>query len=262
MKKTTSKNVAPEQSTKTTTKAVPPAKVETPAVEVKVSTVKSADDIESVFKPNKLGYFDAHASSVVWTGEDIAQYAFDVVNEGQGVYASAMRRAILTISAAIACDESVKDAIKTSLAGKWADQTIAGILSIAKMLPVFQAAGVDLNNVKDVMGLRDVSKTLKDADGDKRKVNAIVAKLNKGESPRKVKEHFTDKPDGDVENEGGASDPSFAKKTREDALYKLAREVAKDNEGDEFMLRKIVATLAGCLKVNLQDSTIRETTED
>lgn len=264
MKKTTSKNVTSKprktRSDKGTKVSETPP-VETPAVEVKVSTVKSADDIESVFKPNKLGYFDAHASSIVWTGQDIAMYAFETVEEGQGVYASAMRRAILTISAAITCDDSCAKEIKEALAGKWADQTIAGIMSVAKMLPVFQAAGVDLNNVKDVMGLRDVSKTLKDANGDKRKLNGIVAKLNKGESPRKVKEHYSKSEGDEEENHTGAADSTPAKETRLAELYKMAKAVAKDCEGDAFTCAKIVANVAKSFGVSLTETT-NETSED
>lgn len=216
-----------------------------------LSTVKTREDIESIFQPNKLGYYDVHTSPIAWTAEDIAQYAVETMEHGQQAYSGAMRKVILTISAACESDPSIIATIKPLLTQRWAEQTVHGILSVAKMLPTFKSAGVDLNNVNDVMGLRDVSKTLKDADGDKRKVNAIVAKLNKGESPRKVKEHFSG---GDESAPDPGHDGSFARKTREDELYKLARAVYKDNEGDDFSLKKIVAGVAGCLHINLNES--------
>jgi len=257
MKKKTTKNKA--GNTGVTTNQNTTVETVTPEF-VKVSTVASAEDIESVFKVNALGYYDAHASSVVWTGKDIAEYAFAQIEEGQQARNSAMRKAILTISAAIkaAGDDCVKE-IKEALAGKWADQTIAGILSVAKMLPSFELAGVDISKVGDINALREVNKTLKDAK-DGRTKKAIVSRLNKGMSPRKVKEEFAD--DSEEGETEGTDDKSAACETRLQELFKMAKAVAKDCGNDHVENMKIVAKLAKVFGVSLTETPNEEQAEE
>lgn len=258
MKKTTNKNkvATSKKGSKVTTNENPAIVNDTPpAVEVPVivSNVKGPEDIEKVFQLNENGFIDVYANDVQWTTQDVADYAVALVASGQ----SAMRRAILTVSAAIESDPAIGKDIKPMLEKKWAPQTVAGLLSVAKMLPAFRLAGVNLNNVGDISALREVNKTLKDA-GDKEKPNKvtakqkqIVARLNKGTMPRKVKEEFTPKP------EPVKSDPAVTD-TRKQSLISSAKEYAKDIKTDAFACQKIVAEIAAIFGVSLTEPEATE----
>lgn len=253
------------------TNNMPKKSNKTAATETNIETVTpviavSREDMDSVFQVNDKGYYDVHAIAHQWDASDVVNYVVSVVEEGQGAYQGAMRRGLLAIAAAIESAPEMYPDIKEGLAGKWEKQTVAGIMSCAKMLPIFKSAGVDLNKVRDIYALREVSKALKDA-GDKDKPEKvtpaqkkIVAKLNKGEAPRKVKESLdaaAQSGEPEPETPEVSHDGSAAKETRRMALLKMAREVFKaDYSEDAFAARKLVAEIAGCFRVNLSDGEI------
>jgi hypothetical protein len=227
--------------------------------ETKLTVAASREQLDSIFQPGANGYVDVHASKVQWTGQDIADYCVESLAEGAGAYQGAMRRSILVISAAIESDPGVKEGIKAGLEGRWEKQTIAGMMSVAGMLPRFRSLGVDLTAVGDIQGLRDISKTLKDAGDDKRKTGAIVKRLNKGESPRKIKSDLAPVVEEDEDDKGG-SDASICE-TRKIELLKLAKQVKADCGDDAFALKAFALKVLKALGVSLDEPTQEESND-
>ena len=149
-----------------------------------VAIVNEVPSIDSMFQTSSLGYLIAPSSRMIdaskITIEDGIGYIVTKLEAGQ----SANRQAIL-FAAWIFKTKTIEEgkAFSEKLKARWSGSTIDNLLSIARALPALEKIGLDLNEVNDVYGLREVSKLIKD---EKTSAQAIKL-LNAGESPRKVK---------------------------------------------------------------------------
>ena len=83
------------------------------------------------------------------------------------------------------------------LKDRWTGSTVPNLISISKSLGLFESKGLSIANVRDLYGLRECSKLLKGEDTSKQ----AVALLNKGESPRNVKEKLNPKQEAEPKQE-------------------------------------------------------------
>ena len=149
-----------------------------------VAIVNEVPSIDSMFQTSSLGYLIAPSSRMIdaskITIEDGIGYIVTKLEAGQ----SANRQAIL-FAAWIFKTKTIEEgkAFSEKLKERWSGSTIDNLLSIARALPALEKNGLDLNEVNDVYGLREVSKLIK----DEKTSGEAIKLLNAGESPRKVK---------------------------------------------------------------------------
>jgi hypothetical protein len=143
--------------------------------QLKTSIAIETTEIESCFDKTPLGYWKAKK---IIPHQDAADYVVSKLEIG----ASAIRSAILCMSAVIQQDTVSAIYLKKALAGRWSKVTLANLFSIAKQLPKFEKIGLQIDKVQDIYGLREVSSLIKKGNPER-----ILALLNGGASPRKAK---------------------------------------------------------------------------
>ena len=145
-----------------------------------VAIVREASNIESMFKRNSLGYMESGKASSDISIADSVGYIVTKLEAGQ----SANRQAIL-FAAWIFKTKTIEEGkvFSEKLKERWSGSTIDNLLSIARTLPALEKNGLDITMVKDVYGLRECSKLIK----DEKTSGEAIKLLNAGESPRKVK---------------------------------------------------------------------------
>lgn len=144
---------------------------------VSVSVVREPIAIDQMFKRNSLGYLESSKAADI-SVDDAVGYVVTKLDAGQ----SAMRDAILFAGWLFKSKpEAESKAFGEALKARWSGSTPVNLLSIAKALPSFEGKGLAVDKVRDLYGLREVSKLLKDGN------EKALALLNKGESPRAVK---------------------------------------------------------------------------
>jgi hypothetical protein len=150
---------------------------------LKTAVVREIGSIDSLFKRNSLGYLES-AKKVEISMDDAVGYVVTKLDAGQ----SAMREAILFTGWVFKNKpEAESKAFADELKKRWTGSTIPNLVSIAKALPSFEEKGLAVDKVRDLYGLREVSKLIKDGNKD------AVALLNEGNSPRAVKESIQPK---------------------------------------------------------------------
>jgi hypothetical protein len=226
---------------------------------LKTAVVREIGSIDSLFKRNSLGYLES-AKKVEISMADAVGYVVTKLDAGQ----SAMREAILFTGWVFKNKpEEQSKAFADELKTRWTGSTIPNLVSIAKALPSFEEKGLAVDKVRDLYGLREVSKLIKDGNQD------AVALLNNGESPRAVKNKLaapsvtlntTPTPDSvetiNIVNETekftalllGYAD-KFAKLAESEDRLKIARQlVAKLNLGGYMLLHTDAAKAVETLK--------------
>jgi hypothetical protein len=226
---------------------------------LKTAVVREIGNIDSLFKRNSLGYLES-AKKVDISTADAVGYVVTKLDAGQ----SAMREAILFTGWVFKNKpEEQSKAFADELKTRWTGSTIPNLVSIAKALPSFEEKGLAVDKVRDLYGLREVSKLIKDGNQD------AVALLNNGESPRAVKNKLaapsvtlntTPTPDAaepiNIVNETekfaalllGYAD-KFAKLAESEDRLKVARQlVAKLNLGGYILLHTDAAKAVETLK--------------
>jgi len=154
------------------------------AKSVNLSVVREPIVIDQMFKRNSLGYLESSKAADI-SVEDAVCYVVTKLDAGQ----SAMRDAILFAGWLFKSKpEAESKAFGEQLKARWSGSTPVNLLSIAKALPSFEDKGLAVEKVRDLYGLREVSKLLKDGN------EKAFALLNKGESPRAVKKACDTKP--------------------------------------------------------------------
>jgi hypothetical protein len=144
---------------------------------VNLSVVREPIAIDSMFKRNSLGYLESSKAADI-SVEDAVGYVVTKLDAGQ----SANRSAILFAGWLFKNKpEAESKAFGEALKARWSGSTPVNLLSIAKALPSFEDKGLSVDKVRDLYGLREVSKLLKDGN------EKALSLLNKGESPRAVK---------------------------------------------------------------------------
>jgi hypothetical protein len=159
-----------------------------------VSIVREAVSIETMFKRNSLGYLTSDKASNDISVEDSVGYVVSKLESGQ----SAVREAILFSGWMFKNKpEAESKAFADKLKERWTGSTIPNLISISRSLETFESKGLSIANVRDLYGLREVSKLLKGEETSKQ----AVALLNKGESPRNVKEKLNPKQESEPKQE-------------------------------------------------------------
>jgi hypothetical protein len=226
---------------------------------LKTAVVREIGSIDSLFKRNSLGYLES-AKKVEISMADAVGYVVTKLDAGQ----SAMREAILFTGWVFKNKpEEQSKAFADELKTRWTGSTIPNLVSIAKALPSFEEKGLAVDKVRDLYGLREVSKLIKEGDGK------AVALLNNGESPRAVKNKLaTPTAKGDSEPKSEESEPinivnesekfaslllgyadKFAKLAESEDRLKIARQlVAKLNLGGYMLLHTEAAKAVETLK--------------
>jgi hypothetical protein len=162
-----------------------------------VSIVREVGNIESMFKRNTLGYMESGKNAAIDISlADSVGYVVSKLESGQ----SAIRDAIL-FSGWVFKNKPEEEgkAFADMLKDRWTGSTVPNLISISKSLGLFESKGLSIANVRDLYGLRECSKLLK---GDDTSAKA-VALLNKGESPRNVKEKLSPKQEAEQEARSG-----------------------------------------------------------
>ena len=212
---------------------------------VKLSVVNEPSNIDQMFKRNALGYLQANPAykGAELPIEDCAGYVISKLEAGQ----SAMREAIL-FSGWIFSNrpEEESKAFALDLKDKWKGSTIANLISISRSLKTFESKGLSIDMVRDLYGLREVSKLIKDEETSE----DAVKLLNSGESPRKVKTTLTDdnKGDkGDNKNEDAPESESLENKAAIQAAIILTAvdrfAILADSETRLRLTRQIVSKM-------------------
>jgi hypothetical protein len=225
---------------------------------LKTAVVREIGSIESLFKRNTLGYLES-AKKVEISMADAVGYVVTKLDAGQ----SAMREAILFTGWIFKNKpEEQSKAFADELKKRWTGSTIPNLVSIAKALPSFEEKGLAVDKVRDLYGLREVSKLIKDGNKD------AVALLNNGESPRAVKNKLAAPTKGESEPKAEESEPinivnetekfaalllgyadKFAKLAESEDRLKIARQiVAKLNLGGYMLLHTDAAKAVETLK--------------
>lgn len=207
-----------------------------------VSIVREAGNIESMFKRNTLGYMESGKNAVIDISlADSVGYVVSKLESGQ----SAIRDAIL-FSGWVFKNKPEEEgkAFADMLKDRWTGSTVPNLISISKSLPLFESKGLSIANVRDLYGLRECSKLLK---GDETSKQA-VALLNKGESPRNVKEKLNPKQEREEREESPMESESLSDK---EALLEaqILRAVERyaiiaDNETRLKLTRQIVSKMS------------------
>jgi hypothetical protein len=215
----------------TTTKAVKSAPM---------AIVREAGNIESMFKRNALGYLESGKASNDISVEDSVGYVVSKLESGQ----SAVREAIL-FSGWLFKTKPEEDgkAFADKLKERWNGSTIPNLISISKSLSLFESKGLSIANVRDLYGLRECSKLLKGDDTSKQ----AVALLNKGESPRNVKEKLAPKQEPEPKQEPVESESLENKAAIQEQIILTAIEryaILADNESRLKLTRQIVSKMS------------------
>ena len=219
--------------TKTATKVVKSASV---------AIVREVGNIESMFKRNALGYMESGKSaSIDISLADSVGYVVSKLESGQ----SAIRDAIL-FSGWVFKNKPEEEgkAFADLLKDRWSGSTVPNLISISKSLPLFETKGLSIANVRDLYGLRECSKLLK---GDETSKQA-VALLNKGESPRNVKEKLNPKQEAETKQDAPVESESLADKEGIASTLVLTYverfAILADNESRLKLARQIISKLA------------------
>jgi len=227
---------------------------------LKTAVVREPVSIDQMFKRNALGYLEAGKASVELSNDDAIGYIVTKLEAGQ----SASRDAILMAGWIFKNKpEAESKAFGESLKSRWNGSTLPNMISIAKALPSFEEKGLAVDKVRDLYGLREVSKLIKDGNKD------AVDLLNNGESPRAVKNKLAaPTPKGEREPQAEESEPinivnetekfaalllgyadKFAKLAENEDRLKVARQiVAKLNLGGYMLLHTDAAKAVETLK--------------
>jgi len=147
----------------------------TKSKEIKTAVALESTQVEACFEKTSLGYWKAKQRI---SHTDAADYVISKLEVG----ASAIRSAVLCLSAVIQQDRYSAVYLKKALEGRWSKVTLDNLFSIAKNLPKFEKIGLQIDNVQDIYGLREVSSLIKGRNPER-----ILALLNAGSSPRKAK---------------------------------------------------------------------------
>jgi hypothetical protein len=226
---------------------------------IKTAVVRETGSIETMFKRNALGYLE-NARKVDISMADAVGYVVTKLDAGQ----SSMRDAILFTGWVFKNKpEAESKAFADELKTRWTGSTIPNLVSIAKALPSFEEKGLAVDKVRDLYGLREVSKLIKEGDGK------AVALLNNGESPRAVKQKCANPTTkGESEPKAEESEPinivneteklsalllgyadKFAKLAENEDRIKMARQiVAKLNLGSYLLMHADAAAAVQTLK--------------
>jgi len=207
-----------------------------------VAIVREASNIESMFKRNALGYMESGKASADISVEDSVGYVVSKLESGQ----SAIRDAIL-FSGWVFKNKPEEEgkAFADMLKDRWTGSTVPNLISISKSLSSFESKGLSIANVRDLYGLRECSKLLK---GDETSAKA-VALLNKGESPRNVKEKLSPKQEAEPKQESAPveSESLENKAAIQEAIILTAIEryaILADNESRLKLTRQIVSKMS------------------
>jgi hypothetical protein len=207
-----------------------------------VSIVREAVSIESMFKRNSLGYMESGKNAAIDISlADSVGYVVSKLESGQ----SAIRDAIL-FSGWVFKNKPEEEgkAFADMLKDRWSGSTVPNLISISKSLPLFETKGLSIANVRDLYGLRECSKLLKGEDTSKQ----AVALLNKGESPRNVKEKLNPKQEREEREESPVESESLENKAAiQEAIILTAIEryaILADNESRLKLTRQIVSKMS------------------
>jgi hypothetical protein len=205
-----------------------------------VAIVTEAPSIESMFKRNSLGYLTTGIQGQLLSVDDACGYIVTKLEAGQ----SANRQAIL-FSAWIFKNKTAEEGktFADKLKERWAGSTIDNLLSISRALPAFEKSGLDITQVRDIYGLRECSKLLKGEDTSAK----AVALLNKGESPRNVKEKLNPKQEDPKKQEAVESESLADKEGIASTLvltYVERFAILADSEARLKLARQIISKLA------------------
>ncbi len=200
-------------------------------------------NIDQMFKRNSLGYLQANPAykGTELAIEDCAGYVISKLEAGQ----SAIREAIL-FSGWIFKNrpEEESKAFADTLKDRWTGSTVPNLISISKSLSSFESKGLSIANVRDLYGLRECSKLLKGEDTSKQ----AVALLNKGESPRNVKEKLSPKAEREEKQESPVESESLADKEGIASTLVLTYverfAILADSEARLKLARQIISKLA------------------
>jgi hypothetical protein len=235
-------------------------KTKTTAAKTNLVVVREPSQIDSMFKRNRLGYLESGLNEIAIDVSDAVGYVVTKLDAGQ----SSMRDAILFTGWVFKNKpEAESKAFADELKTRWTGSTIPNLVSIAKALPSFEEKGLSVDKVRDLYGLREVSKLIKDGNKD------AVALLNNGESPRAVKQKCA-APSAKGESEPQAEDSEpinigneteklaalllgyadkFAKLAENEDRLKMARQiVAKLNLGSYLLMHADAAAAVQTLK--------------
>jgi hypothetical protein len=214
------------------------AKTETASMAI----VRESVSIDSMFKRNSLGYMESGKNAVIDISlADSVGYVVSKLESGQ----SAIRDAIL-FSGWVFKNKPEEEgkAFADMLKDRWSGSTVPNLISISKSLSLFETKGLSIANVRDLYGLRECSKLLK---GDETSKQA-VALLNKGESPRNVKEKLNPKQEREEREESPVESESLENKAAiQEAIILTAIEryaILADNESRLKLTRQIVSKMS------------------
>jgi len=213
----------------------------TAATAAAVTIVREAGNIESMFKRNSLGYLESGKASNDISVEDSVGYVVSKLESGQ----SAVREAILFSGWMFKNKpEEESKAFADKLKERWSGSTVPNLISISKSLGLFESKGLSIANVRDLYGLRECSKLLKGEDTSKQ----AVALLNKGESPRNVKEKLNPKAEREEREESPVESESLENKAAiQERIILTAIEryaILADNESRLKLTRQIVSKMS------------------
>lgn len=219
------------------------AKAKSASLEVvqNLKIVREAGNIESMFKRNSLGYLESGKASNEISVEDSVGYVVSKLESGQ----SAVREAILFSGWLFKTKpEAESKAFAEKLKERWSGSTIPNLISISRSLETFESKGLSIANVRDLYGLREVSKLLKGEDTSAK----AVALLNKGESPRNVKEKLNPKQEREEREESPVESESLADKEGIASTLVLTYverfAILADSEARLKLARQIISKLA------------------
>ena len=206
-----------------------------------LKVVREAVSIESMFKRNSLGYLESGKATEI-SVDDSVGYVVSKLESGQ----SAVREAILFSGWMFKNKpEEESKAFADKLKDRWSGSTVPNLISISKSLGLFESKGLSIANVRDLYGLRECSKLLK---GDETSKQA-VALLNKGESPRNVKEKLQPKAEREEKQEEKQEESESLenKAAIQEAIILTAIEryaILADNESRLKLTRQIVSKMS------------------
>jgi len=165
-----------------------------------LNMVREPKAIDQMFQRNTLGYLTTGEQGQLISVDDAVGYVVTKLESGQ----SAMREAILFTGWIYKNKpEAESKAFGESLKSRWNGSTLPNMISIAKALGTFEEKGLAVDKVRDLYGLREVSKFIKSDDGFK-----AIKLLNDGMSPRALKKEMS--PDPTRGNSGGNTTPDAA----------------------------------------------------
>jgi hypothetical protein len=207
-----------------------------------LKVVREAGNIESMFRRNSLGYMESGKNAAIDISlADSVGYVVAKLESGQ----SAIRDAIL-FSGWVFKNKPEEEgkAFADMLKDRWTGSTVPNLISISKSLSLFESKGLSIANVRDLYGLRECSKLLKGEDTSKQ----AVALLNKGESPRNVKEKLSPKAEREEREESPVESESLENKAAiQEAIILTAIEryaILADNESRLKLTRQIVSKMS------------------